>query len=453
MPPEIRPLIDRCLAKDPGQRPATGDLLAELGATNAPGGLPGHMAGRPPEPGQAGKAARPGGSGPGATAVSEPVKSPADIARELRAAAPPGTKPDRAEHLAPPRLDQAEPQQPTRAERARAEARALRARRAEREQQRRDEEQREAQAADASRKERGLRLVLSDSERANAEAYELYRYVYKVRTVPEFARCLRTVAAGAGDSGTDRATTHARIRSAGPMSGDIDAVRAGRLIPSRELLDEFLASCGVNAEHLKPWHAALARVGTSTAGVINLRTRALELAAALDRELKASGRLWPPSKLIRNRDPSGRGRASTYGHLYGQMQSLAGKMPHPGRRGYDPAADPGVMAILTGHGEEGDPVLPPAPWSLIEALDEYSDSYDEPHWLRAGVEGVKDTVAALAAVQVDASGVDLRNLSIPERNAVLGVIWTPYTKWPDSIVGAIRPPRSRTIRDDVFQVT
>ena len=91
------------------------------------------------------------------------------------------------------------------------------------------------------------------------------------------------------------------------MSGDIDAVRAAGLIPSRELLDEFLGSCGVNAEHLKPRHAALARVGISTVGVINLRTRALELAAALDRELKASGRHWSPSKLIRHRDPSGRG--------------------------------------------------------------------------------------------------------------------------------------------------
>ncbi len=32
VPEEIRPLVERCLAKDPAQRPATGDLLAELGA-------------------------------------------------------------------------------------------------------------------------------------------------------------------------------------------------------------------------------------------------------------------------------------------------------------------------------------------------------------------------------------------------------------------------------------
>jgi eukaryotic-like serine/threonine-protein kinase len=32
LPPEIRPLVERCLAKDPAQRPTTSDLLAELGA-------------------------------------------------------------------------------------------------------------------------------------------------------------------------------------------------------------------------------------------------------------------------------------------------------------------------------------------------------------------------------------------------------------------------------------
>ena len=32
LPAQVRPLIERCLAKDPGQRPATGDVLAELGS-------------------------------------------------------------------------------------------------------------------------------------------------------------------------------------------------------------------------------------------------------------------------------------------------------------------------------------------------------------------------------------------------------------------------------------
>ena len=37
VPPAVRPLIGRCLAKDPGQRPTAGGLLAEVGAL-LPGG-------------------------------------------------------------------------------------------------------------------------------------------------------------------------------------------------------------------------------------------------------------------------------------------------------------------------------------------------------------------------------------------------------------------------------
>ena len=32
MPAQVRPLIERCLAKDPDERPTTADLLAELGS-------------------------------------------------------------------------------------------------------------------------------------------------------------------------------------------------------------------------------------------------------------------------------------------------------------------------------------------------------------------------------------------------------------------------------------
>ena len=41
MPAKVRSLAERCLAKDPGQRPTTGALLAELGdADLAAGWLP-----------------------------------------------------------------------------------------------------------------------------------------------------------------------------------------------------------------------------------------------------------------------------------------------------------------------------------------------------------------------------------------------------------------------------
>jgi eukaryotic-like serine/threonine-protein kinase len=46
LPASIRPLVQRCLAKDPAARPATGDVLAELGSPGLAGGwLPGPLAG------------------------------------------------------------------------------------------------------------------------------------------------------------------------------------------------------------------------------------------------------------------------------------------------------------------------------------------------------------------------------------------------------------------------
>src|SRR2546430_212603 len=52
LPPEIRPPIERCLAKDPWRRPTASALLAELStvppATQAAPGLPGPEGGIPP---------------------------------------------------------------------------------------------------------------------------------------------------------------------------------------------------------------------------------------------------------------------------------------------------------------------------------------------------------------------------------------------------------------------
>jgi serine/threonine protein kinase len=51
LPAELRPLVERCLAKDPQQRPGTGQLLAELNAHPAAGWLPAPIAqGLPPLP-------------------------------------------------------------------------------------------------------------------------------------------------------------------------------------------------------------------------------------------------------------------------------------------------------------------------------------------------------------------------------------------------------------------
>jgi hypothetical protein len=61
-------------------------------------------------------------------------------------------------------------------------------------------------------------------------------------------------------------------------------------------------------------------------------------------------------------------------------------------------------------------------------------------------------VQALAAIQVDASGVDLSRLDVTDLDAAIGVTWTPQTKWPTKVAEHIRQ-RSREIRPGVFQVT
>jgi eukaryotic-like serine/threonine-protein kinase len=74
VPAEARALVERCLAKDPSQRPATGELLAELqDVTLAAGWLPAPITGELPEPGKR--------SGPGpARPATEPAFAPGDLA-------------------------------------------------------------------------------------------------------------------------------------------------------------------------------------------------------------------------------------------------------------------------------------------------------------------------------------------------------------------------------------
>jgi eukaryotic-like serine/threonine-protein kinase len=104
VPPELRPMIGRCLAKDPGQRPTTAQLLAELGGSDlAAGWLPAQMAAelsRRAEPPDT------GGSADGVAAESgllaalpgsgQPTVTSARVAR------PPGPPPAVAQPASPP---------------------------------------------------------------------------------------------------------------------------------------------------------------------------------------------------------------------------------------------------------------------------------------------------------------------------------------------------------------
>ncbi len=110
VPAEVRPLVERCLAKKPGQRPATGELLAGLAGTDlAAGWLPAPIAGQLPGhaglPDVAGSVPRPAtepawaaaGPGPGAATVTAARRDPAPSASpgQSRPASLPGGAPRR----------------------------------------------------------------------------------------------------------------------------------------------------------------------------------------------------------------------------------------------------------------------------------------------------------------------------------------------------------------------
>lgn len=403
IPDALSALVLHMLAKDPAQRPTAGDLLDELGGTSTPDGLPKYLVDQPAESGQGGQVARVPGTGPEAVPRPAFVKSPADIARELRAARPGGSNSDRGSGGFP--------------------LRRIRA-----------------------------RMEAKQPAFSEAEGYLRYEDLKRIHTAPEFARSLARLAAEAADQSVEPTTWATGTWPAGVSAADIEAVRAGRLIPSQQFLDAYLVSLGVSPDHLEYWHEPLRRVHTATAGVINLRTRAIQLARALDREHNAVKRRRSSNPLIRTRarmdarhaDPNGVARASIYGQLFGEMVALLDEFPGGNLDAYD---------------HDWYLPLPDAPQSLEDAVGNRSyyslwiDRADGEHtWLESAVQGVKDTIKVLAAVQVDASGVDLRNLSLPERDAVIGVIWTPTTKWPDDIMDLIREPRSKRLRTDVFQV-
>ena len=92
VPPEIRPLIERCLAKDPAGRPTTEDLLAEL----ALAGQPGDWLSRHAPFLRVQSAAYPGPAGHPGPAVAIRSVLPRSLAREAHEARPPDrTRPAR----------------------------------------------------------------------------------------------------------------------------------------------------------------------------------------------------------------------------------------------------------------------------------------------------------------------------------------------------------------------
>ncbi len=101
VPAELRPLVARCLAKEPGERPTAGELLAELQAAQAAAGwLPDAAIGvlasyAPPQPlfVVPARQAVPAGAGPGQAVPAPAVAAPPGRPAGLAAAAP---SPDRA---------------------------------------------------------------------------------------------------------------------------------------------------------------------------------------------------------------------------------------------------------------------------------------------------------------------------------------------------------------------
>jgi hypothetical protein len=202
------------------------------------------------------------------------------------------------------------------------------------------------------------------------------------------------------------------------------------------VLDAILASSGVSPGHLQPWHAALDRVNAATGAVIELRARVIEFARDLDLTAKAYRRRRSAEQWLgglarardQRRDPGGLNRVSTYGQLRGLARALAVEAER--------------ISQLTGINLHG----------AVHALGKIPEYDDEGWLLDPGLRYAQMAVEALAAIQVDASGVDLSNLNMHEPDAARGVIWTAYTTWPASISDAVSD-RSRKIRPDAFQVT
>ncbi len=350
VPGQLRPLVDQCLAKNPGDRPSTDELLAQLGnAKPAMNWLPGGLVREPGIPGQQDR------------------------------------QPCNAYH---PETEAAAPSQ-----------------------------NRESPNALLDELLAGI-VLLNEFEQLYGDLREISA------TAPEFAKRLSRLADRAGHSGTDTSTLPTSVTST-----DLAAVRAGRYAAGGELLDAYLTTCEVRPEHFIMWHQAHDRVSAATAGVLELRSRTMELARDLDKEYKAYRRQFsqPWVRALRQ----GRNQEAARASAHGQLRSVARAL----------AAECHRICRLTDLPLE----------EVAQPLEEIADSGVDYVLGNYGVAAVYVVVEKLAAIQVDASGVDLSELDLHGPDEVKGTVWTAHTRWPPGIADAIRT-RSKKIRSDSFQV-
>lgn len=250
-------------------------------------------------------------------------------------------------------------------------------------------------------------------------------------SAPQFAKHLSMLAECTGHPGDDTGT-----QPTGVASADLATVRAGRLVPGRELLDAYLASYGVRREHFILWHQAHDRVSAATAGILELRSRTMELARGLDEEHKAYRRRRSSQPWVRalgwtqgqGRNQGEAARASARGQLRGVAETLAAECHR--------------ICKLTNLPLE----------EAAQRLEEIANRDLDFLFENYGAASAYVAVEALAAIQVDASGMDLSELDLHVTDEVKGTVWTAHTRWPPGIADAIRA-RSRKIRLDSFQVS
>jgi hypothetical protein len=109
------------------------------------------------------------------------------------------------------------------------------------------------------------------------------------------------------------------------------------------------------------------------------------------------------------------------------------------------------LAALIGEGK------PPGLWELRRNIQEILDHYAHAIYQeRELAENLKTAIARnpaqyLESIEIDASGVDLSDVYLPDIDILDLVIWTDETTWPLAMEDAVRA-YSVEIRKDVYQV-